>query len=568
MDTSFAYTGARAGYTMLRLRIIHTVPQSVKPGDTIRFSISCTNESGALQKLGPGAKLCSAEFEGVDLLDGGKLEFSPSGEGALSITIAAGKFDNRLVRIKLTPASEWPLIPASVKDERGTSRTTGSAQQQFALVPVCPLLSPAIMVSKSPDSPLPSDDVSLSSCIVQFPSPSTGTLRIYECQSAVSAGFGSIVWDCALAVLHAMGAGSGQGVGTGKGKSAPVQGPACLSSYLPTRPGTTGLGAGGRHSTQSRGGAAQRHTPWKGLRVVDLGCGTGVLGIAAGSLGATVACTDLPSMLPLTWANVKANAGLIKAGGGTVTCVPLLWGGQGSEDGAAIPLDGLHAEAVQSILGPLPLPAGAPSSGPESGEGAMKGTGGKKRILPAQLDGLLLAESPASLSMRCPVDVVIASEVAYRPEAFEPLLHTFALLTGASIHTGDGEGEGPPAAGGAGIAEDALRPSASCPVLILAARRRACMDLCDFLALLRPSFHVLAIAGVREGWRGSEEDWASLTGTPSEKDCPASTASLSSPDPLQAFVSRASLLSKTGWPPMLFIAWPKRRRTVGGGSSG
>jgi len=45
---------------------------------------------------------------------------------------------------------------------------------------------------------------------------------------------------------------------------------------------------------------------FEGLNVLDVGCGTGVLGIAAAKLGATVTCTDL-NPKALEWAEINAK---------------------------------------------------------------------------------------------------------------------------------------------------------------------------------------------------------------------------------------------------------------------
>ncbi|KAF5841465.1 putative methyltransferase-domain-containing protein [Dunaliella salina] len=53
--------------------------------------------------------------------------------------------------------------------------------------------------------------------------------------------------------------------------------------------------------------------PWPGVKVLELGAGTGITGIALALAGARVMLTDLPHILPLTQENVATNCRPIHA---------------------------------------------------------------------------------------------------------------------------------------------------------------------------------------------------------------------------------------------------------------
>ncbi|XP_016531517.1 protein-lysine methyltransferase METTL21B isoform X2 [Poecilia formosa] len=73
----------------------------------------------------------------------------------------------------------------------------------------------------------------------------------------------------------------------------------------------------------------------RGRRVIELGAGTGVVGILAARLGAEVTVTDLPLALPQLRANVSANVPPAGWPSAPPAVLPLCWG----EDHLAFPSD-------------------------------------------------------------------------------------------------------------------------------------------------------------------------------------------------------------------------------------
>ncbi|XP_042262554.1 EEF1A lysine methyltransferase 3-like [Thunnus maccoyii] len=63
-----------------------------------------------------------------------------------------------------------------------------------------------------------------------------------------------------------------------------------------------------------------------GKRIIELGAGTGVVGIVAARLGAVVTLTDLPLALPQLQANVSANMPSSGWPSAPPTVLPLSWG--------------------------------------------------------------------------------------------------------------------------------------------------------------------------------------------------------------------------------------------------
>lgn len=64
----------------------------------------------------------------------------------------------------------------------------------------------------------------------------------------------------------------------------------------------------------------------QGKAVVELGCGTGVVGITAACLGAQVVLTDRSSTVDFTQSNINSNSQLIQAAGGSADVTTLDWG--------------------------------------------------------------------------------------------------------------------------------------------------------------------------------------------------------------------------------------------------
>lgn len=296
----------------------------------------------------------------------------------------------------------------------------------------------------------------------------------------------------------------------------------------------------------------------KGRRAVDIGTGTGLVALAAANVGAHVVATDLTDLLPLTAVNVAANAHALRAGGGTVTCAPLPWG-----------LDAGTASLAQLLSSPLVDDDGSACSGVGATvypAAAVGGTAALARLQPPLLQQHHPDDNTAAPVFLPPYDVILASEVAYRTEIFPLLVATLRSLCRAPAGDGD-----------AGVG--AARATGGCaPLILLAARQRACCELSEFLALLAEHFHVVLLAGepsaaaLPEGvarlpaaaappgaaaaGKGGKSGGAKAK-QPPQDSATSPFAALTLPPAVGRFAAGAAALSKTAWAPLLFGLTPK-----------
>ncbi|KAK9846615.1 hypothetical protein WJX81_007617 [Elliptochloris bilobata] len=97
---------------------------------------------------------------------------------------------------------------------------------------------------------------------------------------------------------------------------------------------------------------------WAGRRVLELGCGCGLVGLVFAALGARVLLTDLPEPQALIRQNIAINAAAIAGAGGAAEAAVLAWGvtDPASLPGAWATLDLVIAADVvyhRDLFGPL-----------------------------------------------------------------------------------------------------------------------------------------------------------------------------------------------------------------------
>ncbi|XP_027028195.1 protein-lysine methyltransferase METTL21D isoform X1 [Tachysurus fulvidraco] len=108
-------------------------------------------------------------------------------------------------------------------------------------------------------------------------------LKVYQCSTG---DVGCVVWDAAIV----------------------------LSKYLETE----------QFCNFRSGVSTCSSSTWSSKHMIELGAGTGVVGIMAASLGANVTVTDLEDLQPLLQLNIQENQELFRAG--SITAKVLKWG--------------------------------------------------------------------------------------------------------------------------------------------------------------------------------------------------------------------------------------------------
>lgn len=209
---------------------------------------------------------------------------------------------------------------------------------------------------------------------------------------------------------------------------------------------------------------------WPGLAVLELGAGTGLVGMALAVAGARVVLSDLAHITPLTRANVEANwAGL--GLGGPPAVVEHAWGEEAAPllrelealgdkaEAGAVAVTGAEA-SVDDVRGAGGSDAGMGGTATGTAAGSAAGLGA------AAAAAAVAPAATAGAAVRG-YDLVVAADVLYEPAGHAPLLATLsavaaphALVLLAHRLRGRGEEAFGAAAAAAGWAVDALPVSA------------------------------------------------------------------------------------------------------------
>lgn len=169
---------------------------------------------------------------------------------------------------------------------------------------------------------------------------------------------------------------------------------------------------------------------WVGLQCVELGAGTGLVGIALAMAGAQVVLTDLPHVTALAQLNVDANVddSALVGRAASAAVVPYAWG----DDPAPV----LRAVATQRAARQSVLQAGAANAAacsqppaPPVAHAGPAAAGGVEEAGGSRAWGagpLLVHQQPGP-------DVIVAADVLYHEDLHAPLLRALSLL--AAPHT-------------------------------------------------------------------------------------------------------------------------------------
>lgn len=505
---------------MLRLRFPEPVPDLVSNDVPFRLRVWCTNENGSTIRL---AKALTVDISVVSLTSSGEItplagvSLVGGGGGRRQVVINTnGSFDEEVslkfpaelpscsqFRILLHAPAEPAMIAGWTAEPFKVAKAS-SASSFGTPVRVMSIISSPFTVTGRVGASLAharpaaheravGGDLEAAAEMCLLPGKVL-QLQMAEQHMRIMPGFGSICWDAAI----------------------------IMSSFLQAN----------RALVCSK-------------RCVDIGTGTGLVGISAAALGAHVALTDVAEMLPLAIHNAALNhRGIVAACGVTEAC-ELPWG------------------EVNRV---------APAAVDRAGAGTSASTKGAKAppMVRASADGVM--------QVRTPVDVVFASEVAYRNEVFPLLLATFLGLMGmptcstpgveaaTSGLTAVNASAGLDASSELSTAAyvSTIPPFGDTPVtypcIVLGARERACCDIADFLRLLSTRFLCfrlqpggIARIGAAEAGGGGKKRKGHGKGI-----APSGALNLADPD-LCDMVAAARSMSKTGWEPMLFILFPKSR---------
>ena len=158
---------------------------------------------------------------------------------------------------------------------------------------------------------------------------------------------------------------------------------------------------------------AQPEGPWSGQKVLELGCGTGQLGIVLALAGAAVTLTDLAHIVPLTQTNVDLNASRCSI---QSVCVPYMWG---------------------SPVADIPM---APAQ--QQQQHGVQQQEGEQQQKDEQQQAELQGEQPQTKSCACLQqqqgqqqqqqgqgwDVLVAADVLYEPQYYDILINSLLQL--------------------------------------------------------------------------------------------------------------------------------------------